>query len=259
MQKVTAVFDIGKTNKKFFLFDEEFQEVYREFIHLDEILDGDGYPSEDLAALEKWIREVFHRALQLPEFDIQTLNFSCYGASLVHLDENGEVLTPLYSYMKPLSKKVHDSFYTKYGPENEVSRITGSPKLGMLNTGMHLYWLKYSRPLTFNKIKYSLHLPQYLSYVFTGSPVSEYTSIGCHTLLWDYAKKDYHSWVYQEGIHEKLPPIAPSHRSIPISFGGKTVRVGVGIHDSSSGLGPLRSLYQTTFFVGFHWYLEYLH
>lgn len=236
--KVTAVFDIGRTNKKFFLFDRDFQEVYREYIRFDEIEDEDGYPTENLEALENWAKEVFDRMLDAEAYDIEALNFSCYGASLVHTDQNGKALTPLYNYMKPLKDEIYDSFYNKYGPENEISRVTGSPKLGMLNTGMHLYWLKYAKPEVFIKIKYSLHLPQYLSYLFTGIPVSEYTSIGCHTLLWDFEKKDYHSWAYEEGVHEKLPPIASSRETIPIKYKGKTIHMGAGIHDSSSALLP---------------------
>ena len=236
--KVTAIFDIGRTNKKFFLFDRDFQEVYREYIRFEEIKDEDGYPTENLEALENWAKEVFDRMLDAAEYDIEALNFSCYGASLVHIDKNGKALTPLYNYMKPLKDGIYDSFYTKYGPENEISRVTGSPKLGMLNTGMHLYWLKYARPEVFKKIKYSLHLPQYLSYLFTGIPISEYTSIGCHTLLWDYEKKDYHSWVYQEGVQEKLPPITSSRETSPIKYKGKMIHMGPGIHDSSSALLP---------------------
>ncbi|WP_411029972.1 FGGY-family carbohydrate kinase [Spongiimicrobium sp. 3-5] len=241
--KVIAVFDIGRTNKKFFLFDSNFQEVYREYIRFDEITDEDGYPTENLEALENWVKEVFDKMFNSPEYEIVSLNFSCYGASLVHIDENGKVLTPLYNYMKPLKDEVYDTFYDIYGPENELSRTTGSPKLGMLNTGMHLYWLKYGRPNVFKKIKYSLHLPQYLSYLFTGIPVSEFTSIGCHTILWDYGKKDYHAWVYREEIHEKLPPIASSRETIPINYKGKIIKIGSGIHDSSSALFPyIRSI-----------------
>lgn len=241
--KVTAVFDIGRTNKKFFLFDSGFQEVYREYIRFDEITDEDGYPAENLEALESWAKEVFERMLKSPEYEIETLNFSCYGASLVHIDENGKALTPLYNYLKPLKDEIYKTFYNRYGPEAELSRITGSPKLGMLNTGMHLYWLKYAKPEVFDKIKYSLHLPQYLSYLFTGIPVSEYTSIGCHTMLWDYEKKDYHLWVYQEGINEKLPPIASTGETIPINYKGKIIQMGVGVHDSSSALLPyIRSI-----------------
>ena len=49
-QKVTAVFDIGKTNKKIFLFNEDFQQVHKEYIHFDEIIDEDGFPTENLPA-----------------------------------------------------------------------------------------------------------------------------------------------------------------------------------------------------------------
>lgn len=242
-KKVTAIFDIGRTNKKFFLFDGAFQEVYREYAHFDEIADEDGYPTENVRALEEWAKEVFYRMVEVPDYDVVSLNFSGYGASLVHIDENGRVLTPLYNYMKPLAAQVSDSFYAKYGPEAVISRVTGSPKLGMLNTGMQLYWLKETKPETFKKIKYALHLPQYLSYLFTGFPVSEYTSIGCHTLLWDYGKKAYHDWVYQEKIDQVLPPVVPTNTTFDIPINGKSIKIGVGIHDSSSALVPyVRSL-----------------
>ena len=51
-KEVTAVFDIGKTNKKFFLFDNDFKEVYREYIKLDLIVDEDGHSTENLQALQ---------------------------------------------------------------------------------------------------------------------------------------------------------------------------------------------------------------
>ena len=238
MKKVTAVFDIGKTNKKFFLFDEDFQEVYREYAKFDEIQDEDGFPTEDLHALQQWLKALFHRILEAKEFDIKAVNFSTYGASLVHLDENGEVLAPLYNYTKPLDQKIIDSFFGKYGPEMDMAVATGSPNLGMLNSGMQLYWIKHTKPDIFKKIRYSLHLPQYISYIFTGIPISEYTSIGCHTALWNYDKKDYHDWVYSEGFHKILPPIVPTETSFDINYNGKYIKIGVGIHDSSAALLP---------------------
>ena len=237
-QKVTAVFDIGKTNKKFFLFDKDFKEVYREYIKFDEIKDEDGFPTEDIVALQEWLKELFHRILEAQEYDVKAINFSTYGASFVHLDENGELLTPLYNYTKPMDEALIASFYQKYGPEMPFSAQTGSTNSGMLNSGMQLYWLKHTKPEIFKKIKYSLHLPQYMSYIFTGVPLSEYTSIGCHTALWDYEKKDYHSWVYQEEIHKILPPIVSTETSINMNYNGKRIKIGVGIHDSSSALLP---------------------
>ena len=237
-QRVTAVFDIGRTNKKFFLFDEEYREVHREYVVFEEVKDEDGYASEDLHAVRNWLREVFHRILEAKMFDVHAINFSSYGASFVHLDADGEVATPLYNYTKPVDEELLEQFYRTYGPEATFAARTGSPRAGLLNSGMQLYWLKYRKPDVYARIRYSLHLPQYLSYVFTGVPISEYTSIGCHTALWDYTKQDYHDWVYAEELHRILPPIVSTETSINLNYNGTRMKIGVGIHDSSAALLP---------------------
>src|SRR5690606_4831859 len=249
-KKVTAVFDIGKTNKKFFLFDEDFKEVFREYSKFDHILDQDGYPTEDLHKLQLWLKAVFNRILATDQYDIKAINFSSYGASLVHLDENGEAITPLYNYTKPIDQEIINKFYQRYGPELTFIQQTGSSKEGLLNSGMQLYWLKYTKPEVFKKIKYSLHLPQYLSYIFTGIPLSEYTSIGCHTSLWDYSKKDYHYWVYKEELHKILPPIVSTETSINMNYNGKRIKIGVGIDDSSAALWTYVRSLEDSFILG---------
>ena len=238
MVKVNAVFDIGKTNKKFFLFDDNYNEVHREYVNLPLTVDEDGFETEDLEALRGWIKDTFNTILENQEFDVKTLNFSSYGASLVHLDYKGKALTPLYNYTKEFPGEVIKTFAEKHGNLLTVAAQTASPQSGMLNSGMQLFWLKQTKPDVFSKIKYSLHLPQYLSFLFTGIPVSEYTSIGCHTSLWDYDSEDYHAWVYAEGIDRILPPIVPTSASINTSYKDKKIKIGVGIHDSSSALLP---------------------
>ena len=238
-QKVTAVFDIGKTNKKFFLFDKNFKEVHKEYISFEEIKDEDGHQTEDIYALQNWLKDVFHKILNSEKYNVKAINFSTYGASFVHLDENGKLLTPLYNYTKQIDSKIVNKFYNEYGNQQELARTSGSLKSdGLLNSGLQLYWLKYSKPEIFKKIKYSLHLPQYLSFVFTGIPLSEYTSIGCHTLLWNYETKDYQDWVYKEEIYKILPPIVSTETSLNINYNGKRIKIGAGIHDSSSALLP---------------------
>lgn len=237
-QKVTAVFDIGKTNKKFFLFDKDFKEVHKEYISFDEIVDEDGHPTENLHELQKWLKEVFDRILTDKKYKVKAINFSTYGASFVHLDKEGNPLTPLYNYTKELPSDIVDSFFESYGPKEAFLKATGCTDLSMLNSGLQLYWLKKTKPEIFKQIKYSLHLPQYLSYIFTGIALSEYTSIGCHTALWDYTKKDYHNWVYEEGINEKLPQIVSTETSINMNYNGNRIKIGVGIHDSSAALLP---------------------
>ncbi|MFT6204458.1 MAG: sugar (pentulose or hexulose) kinase [Spirosomataceae bacterium] len=234
--KVTAVFDIGKTNKKFFLFNDEFEEVHREYASFDLIEDEDGHPTEDLLALTVWVKNTFRNAFNDSRFHITLLNFSTYGASFVHIDADGEPLTPLYNYTKPYPQDISEQFFKKYGSEEAFTETTGSSNADMLNSGMQLYWLKKTKPDIYSKIRSSLHLPQYLSYLFTKIPTTEYTSIGCHTALWDFTKNDYHQWVYDEKVIDLFPPISETTRSVEIDYEEKKLSVGIGIHDSSAAL-----------------------
>ena len=236
--KVIAVFDIGKTNKKFFLFDKNFKEVYKTYVQFEEVKDEDGFPCDDLQAIIKWVKQTLETVFQQEEYSIEAINFSTYGASFVHVDKKGKALTPLYNYLKPFPKDLLEGFYEKYGASATIARETASPQLGMLNSGMQLYWLKHKHPEVFKQVRWSLHFPQYLSYMLTGLPVSDFTSIGCHTNLWDFSKNDYHQWVYAEGIDQKLAPVVNTSTSINTSLFGEKVKIGIGIHDSSSALLP---------------------
>lgn len=232
---VTAVFDIGKTNKKFFLFDKNLQEVKQEYINIPLIADEDGDPCEDLPTLTSWVREKINEVCATTIYQLEGLNFSTYGASFVNVGENGEPVTPLYNYLKDFPGDLQKEFFETY-PEETNNKETASPTLGMLNSGLQLYWLKKKRPGLFRKVHRSLHLPQYMSFIFTGKYVSDPTSIGCHTRLWDFAKQDYHAWVKNEGIDQVLADIVPTTHVIPTKICGQTVNVGIGIHDSSSAL-----------------------
>jgi hypothetical protein len=127
-------------------------------------------------------------------------------------------------------------FYETYGGVEEFSRKTASPALGMLNSGLQILWIKRKKPDLFKKIRIVLHLPQYLSYYFTGKITSEYTSIGSHTALWDFDNWCYHPWLKKEGIN--LPHPLGNSLSYDIDFHGQILKTGIGIHDSSSSLVP---------------------
>jgi len=236
--KVSAIFDIGKTNKKFFLFDKNYNQVYEEYCRFEEVEDDDGFPCDDLPRIEEWIKDTFHHTLQDQKYEIKSLNFSTYGASLVHIDEHYRPVTPLYNYLKPLPDKILNTFYKEYGDELTIASETASPSLGMLNAGLQLYWLKHTKPEVFRKIRWSLYFPQYLSLLFSGTPNNEYTGLGCHTALWNFKEQDYHRWVYAEGIDKKFPPIRNTGESTSKNYGGHIVKIGLGIHDSSSALLP---------------------
>jgi sugar (pentulose or hexulose) kinase len=242
-----AIFDVGKTNKKLLLFDQQYNIIYEESKKLKETKDEDGFSCENVAALTEWIKSSMATLLADDRFDIKAINFSAYGASFVYLDDKGEILLPLYNYLKPYPKELQDQFYKKYGGESSIAKQTASPVLGNLNSGMQLYRLKYEKPEVFKKIKYALHLPQYLSYILSGKVNSDITSIGCHTNLWHFQHNKYHTWVKEEGIADKLPAILSC-----TEIAGhiqEHIAVGAGLHDSSAALIPYLASFHEPFIL----------
>lgn len=235
---VIAVFDIGKTNKKLILFDEQLKIVFEHADQFAEIEDEDGFPCDDLEKLNNFVFESLHKVLSKPEFEIKGLNFTAYGASFVYIDEKGKALSPLYNYLKPYPEELLEQFYSNYGGKTEFAKETASPVLGSLNSGMQLYRIKHERHELLNRIKYALHLPQYLSFLISGKSSSDITSIGCHTNLWDFRKNTYHYWLEKENLIDKLAPILPSDTVIKTNFEGHSFDVGIGLHDSSAALIP---------------------
>lgn len=238
---VIAIFDIGKTNKKLLLFDEQYKVVYEVMQQLPETTDEDGFACEDVDALTKWVIGSFANVAKDERFEIRAVNFSGYGASFVYLDKNGEVITPLYNYLKPYPELLRARFYEKYGGESLFSKETASPMLGNLNSGMQLYRMKYEKPGTFANIAFALHLPQYLSFILTKNVATDITSIGCHTNLWNFEMAAYHHWVSEEGVDQLFAPVLPCDTVVPFEFEAENYVSGIGLHDSSAALIPYLS------------------
>ena len=233
-----AVFDIGKTNKKLFLFDEQYRIVWEKSEQFAEVPDEDGDLCEDLSRLTDWVTRSLAEVMALPQFTVKAVNFSTYGASFVYIDQNGQPLGPLYNYLKAYPASLQQQFFNQYGAEHELTRQTASPSLGSLNSGLQLYRIKYEQPELIAKLAYALHLPQYVSHLISGRPVSELTSIGCHTMLWNFDRQWYHRWVTEEKLDAYLAPIVPSDSVYPATVGAMPVQVGAGLHDSSSAMIP---------------------
>ena len=236
--RVIAIFDIGKTNKKVFLFNEDYEIVFEETEQFDETRDEDGDPCEDVEKLSSWLINSIENLFRQEKFNVEAMNFSAYGASLVYIDADGNVLTPLYNYLKKYPPALKEAFYSNYGGIDQFCLETASPDLGNLNSGLQLYRMKKEKPNTFRFFKYALHLPQFISYLVTRQAFSDITSIGCHTALWDFSKKDYHEWVVKEELIYMLPPIVSSTTGIACNWHGHEFIAGIGLHDSSAALIP---------------------
>lgn len=212
-----------------------------------ETIDEDGDPCENLQLLTDWVKKSLLEISLMEGVTLKAVNFSAYGASFVHIDREGRPVTPLYNYLKPYPEKLKNKFYETYGNELTFSMQTASPVLGNLNSGLQLYMLKNEKPDLFHKIHYSLHLPQYLSFLVTGRRYADITSIGCHTGLWNFSQNHYHEWVYREDISDKLAPIFPSDQLMRTVYNKKSLLSGVGLHDSSAALIPYLSNFTEPF------------
>jgi sugar (pentulose or hexulose) kinase len=240
-----VIFDAGKTNKKAFVLDQDYNIIHEQSECFNEVMDEDGFPCEDLSQINNWMRRSLKELLSA-NTDVRAVNFTSYGASFVHLDEKGSPILPLYNYLKPYPAEMLQDFFSKYGGEEKVCRETASPSLGNLNSGLLLYRLKREKDLHKRK-GFSLHLPQYLSYLACGKPVSDITSIGCHTMLWNFDEGAYHGWVQKESLSGRLAPLVSSEHVEKVNVDGRELLIGTGLHDSSSALIPYLASFSEPF------------
>ena len=242
--KAIVVFDVGKTHKKCFVFSLNFKLLFQKSIQVDEIPDEDGFESDDLKTTLEWMEGLLEQLLI--KYAVKTVNFSAHGASFVLIDYNGNPLLPMYNYLKPVDSEIEKEFYQAY-PNLELS--SASPRSGFLNSGFQLYWLKKNRRKKFKQVQLALHLPQFFHYYFTGNSVSELSSIGCHTSLWDYSSANYQDWLIQEEISDLQAPISSSEKTSEGVNLLKGVSVGIGLHDSSAALVPYLKAVKKSFIL----------
>ncbi|XOV91316.1 MAG: FGGY-family carbohydrate kinase [Bacteroidota bacterium] len=244
--KAIAIFDIGKTNKKFIIFDQNYEIIFEKGLKFDEKKDEDGFPTDDMERLERWIPETLEKFCKSGSYDIMAVNFSAYGASLVHLNDHDKRVSTFFNYLKPIPDDLIDEFFEKYG-KSKLPLETESPVLGMLNAGMQLYWIKKKRPELFNKISHTLNFPEYCSFLLTGKKFTQMTSLGSHTMFWDFKKNDYHEWTEKQDVKALLPKLISANHTEKINIGNKQIMVGVGLHDSSAALIPYLKMLKSKF------------
>jgi len=247
MKEVIAIFDITRTENKFFLFDRDYNVVLRTTAPKENAIDDDGDPCEDIEELSEWVKKTFYEVLKDKDYEVKAVNFSTYGASLVHLNKQGKVVGPLYDYNKPYPTELIDEFINSYGDRTTFELSVGSRIYGMQNAGLQLYWIKKKKPELFKQINNSLHLPQYCSYLFSGKVFNEISSLGCHSTLWDYQKDRSHDWIFSEKFIKFFPPLIKTTSNEKIRVKGKNINCGIGIHNSSSSLVPYLMSFEKSF------------
>ncbi|RMF64663.1 MAG: carbohydrate kinase, partial [Calditrichaeota bacterium] len=98
MEDVWLIFDFGKTNKKALVFDRELTTRAQFQAEIGESRLEDGLLADDVEAMARWMREVLTQVAGDRRWRLRGVNFTTFGATLVHLDENGQPACPVYSY-----------------------------------------------------------------------------------------------------------------------------------------------------------------
>jgi sugar (pentulose or hexulose) kinase len=240
-----AVIDVGKTNKKVIVYDEHLAVVDSAYQGFPEYVQ-DGVHLEDLDAMTAWIKgqlAVFARRYQIAAVSVTT-----HGATMVCIDANGRVVVPPVAYTTEPPEDFDEGFYRLCGDARDLQRTTATAAFGLLiNLAKGIYFAQQHYPDQFAKVATILSLPQYFGYVLTGCAGAEPTYLGCHTYLFDFARRQYSSVTDRLGVRDRLAPLAANSWSVLGNVSPAAARetglstgciVTMGIHDSNSSLLP---------------------
>ena len=236
-----AVFDLGKTNSKLFVFSADGTVVAERRTKPVWRQDGDQRVLDE-DHLFAWMRESLDQAVT--EHGVDHVMFSGHGCTFALTD--GERLAhPVLDYEQEPPADVAQRIDALVPAFTE----TFSPKLPLgFNYGRHVLWLKDRNPALLERADAILAYPQFWSWKFSGRKVSEVSYLGCHSHLWAPLADDFSSLVENQGWRQKMPEFARAgailgtYAATGADGRSATVAVHNGVHDSNASLYFYRSL-----------------
>lgn len=236
-----GVIDIGKTNAKFAVVDTETLLETAVRTRPNTVIDGPPYPHFDIEGIWNFLKSSM--AEVNAHYRLSALAITTHGATAALVDEEGDLALPVLDYE-------HDGPDGDRGDYDLIAppfAKTLTPKLPAgLNLGAQLFYLQRHWPKAVARTRAILTYPQYWAHRLTGAAASELTSLGCHTGLWDFERRDFSSLVDAMGIRDKFPPLRSAFDvlgtvkpDLAEELGlGIGVQVYCGIHDSNASLLP---------------------
>lgn len=236
-----AVFDLGKTNSKLFVFSASGDIVGESRTKPFWRQSGDLRVLDD-EHLFHWMRDSLGEAVATHGVD--RVIFSGHGCTFALTD--GDLLAhPILDYEQEPPVEVArriDALVPDFAE-------TFSPHLPLgFNYGRHILWLNDRDPALLDRADSILAYPQFWSWKFSGKKVSEVSYLGCHSHLWAPLADDFSSLVVRQGWRGKMPDFARAGDELGVyeatSTNGATALVQVhnGVHDSNASLYYYRSL-----------------
>ncbi|WP_119329053.1 FGGY-family carbohydrate kinase [Cysteiniphilum halobium] len=234
-----AILDIGKTHIKLAVLNERYETLVSAQCNNITVMSAP-YPHVDIDGIWNWF------IAQLTEisdqYAISAINIATHGATaaLVKASSNNDsgLLLPVIDYEWNGVEKTTD--YLKLRPKFEE---TFSPLLPAgLNLGRQIYWLSKCYPNEFLKADAILLYPQYWAWRMSGKMVTEITSLGCHSDLWNVKESSFSSLVLNQKWQNKFPALCSADKPIGVVSNKFANQTGVqkdcliysGLHDSNA-------------------------
>ena len=235
-----AILDIGKTNIKLVLIENENFKQIEAISCFNEITDNGQYPCFDVSQIWRFILDGLRRFNR--DYVVDAISITTHGATAVLLDDDQLALDVLdYESVLPEQTKA------QYAQERGAFSETLSPSLPKgLNLGAQLYWQQRTFPEQFSKVTDIMMYPQYWAWKLTNIKATEITSLGVHTDLWNPTKKRFSNLVYKQKWRKLFPPTRPANSILgnissevsEYTEMDENVEVVCGIHDSNASLLP---------------------
>jgi sugar (pentulose or hexulose) kinase len=235
-----AVFDLGKTNSKLFVFSPD-GAILDERRTKPEWIEHRGRSVLDEARLFAWMREELAGAVE--RHGVARLTVSAHGCAFALVRGAGALQHPILDYEQEIPQAVAEKI-DPILPDFSESYAPHLP-LGFC-IARQIAWLEQEEPRAFAGADAILCYPQYWVWRFTGRQVGEYSYLGAHTQLWAPLKRDYSSLVNRLGWRPKFPPLAPAgavvgETAVRLADGTeRRVVVHNGVHDSNAALAYYR-------------------
>lgn len=247
-----AVIDLGKTNSKVAVVDTVLAQEVEVVTQEATVNTETPYPSLDHVSIESFIVDALRKLASTHSVDAITV--TTHGATVALIDRSGQLAMPVLDYEFRGIDSLRDAYERHRPPFAE----TGSPPLpGGLNAGAQLYWLQATHADLFATAHTMLTWPQYWVYQLTGKRHNDVTSLGCHTDLYEPARRRYSSLVSDRQWHHLMPPTHHSGQLSGTLLPSVAKRTGLppslpvytGIHDSNASLVPHLTIHSSPFTV----------
>lgn len=234
-----AVLDIGKSNAKLLLLDQD-GAVLAQRARPCAVLPGPPYPHLDLEGVWNWLLPALGELAALAQ--IGCIVPVAHGAAAVLMAGETPALPPLdYEYSGP------EACAKELARLLDPFALTGSPVLPLgLCLGAQFHWQERSFPQPFAQVTEILLLPQYWAWRLSGIKATEPTALGAHTHLWRPAEGTFSGLVTRCGWTHLFPPrrhawdtLGPVRPELAAATGlPSDCRVLAGIHDSNASYLP---------------------